>query len=58
MLGGGVVPTYEFTSYQIPRNHPDAPRVNDRGYAVFESRREVKDFEARTRGTRFEYHYD
>lgn len=40
-----------FKSVQMPRNHPDAPRVDKRGRAVFHSRAEVREFEAKTKGS-------
>lgn len=41
--------TFEpFVTRQVERFHPDAPRVNARGNAVFHSKSEVRDFCAKT----------
>lgn len=45
-------------SVQMPRFHPDAPRVDRRGCPVFANRQETREFEARTEGTAHHYHYD
>ena len=37
-----------FAAKSIELNHPDAPRVNSAGEAVFQSQREVDEFCART----------
>jgi len=46
-----VSPDLTFTSNSLPRNHPDAPRVNEKGQPMFTSNREVTEFCAKTQHT-------
>lgn len=57
-LGAAVDDFTPFSSIQMERNHPDAPRLDKFGRARFHSRQEVREFEARTRasgGNSFHY---
>ena len=38
-----------FVSQSLERNHPDAPAVNEKGQPVFESRKQVEEFCAKTK---------
>ncbi len=42
-LAGASVKNYEHVSYSIPRNCVHAPRLDDKGRAVFQSKRELKE---------------
>lgn len=47
-----------FSSIQMERNHPDAPRLDKFGRARFNTRQEVREFEAKTKasgGNQFHY---
>ena len=43
-------PDLHFTSRSLPRNDPDAPRVNDVGQPCFQSQKEVREYEAKKEG--------
>lgn len=47
-----------FVSHSLPRNHPDAPNLDEKGRPYFTSKREVKEFCAKTQdgpGGGFDY---
>jgi hypothetical protein len=55
--------SYQFRADSLPRNHPDAPRLDSKGRPVFLSKREVKEFVAKhnhkaTKSQQYEFGVD